>query len=261
MSMASLTYGQDMTSKKGTPILPEVGDYWIGIDAVPILEYVGNMWNSGSNSAPSWSYTDSLVITGGKVIDANTSYRARLRLGIIDSRVNEYATVDDANAGSQAFDKVKMSQTNIEIGLGIQKNRGNHRIRGIYGAQARIGFGSGKTTHEFANAFSDTNQQPSTGIPGQGGSSRVTEVKNGSTFLIGVGGFVGAEYFFAPKISIAGEFGLGISYSSTGEGEVTNESWDSTASAVTTDTAKTGKSNAFVFDSLPSGSLVISFYF
>lgn len=48
-SATTFASAQDMNSKRGTPILPEPGDYSIGIDAVPFLEYFGNLMN-GSHS-------------------------------------------------------------------------------------------------------------------------------------------------------------------------------------------------------------------
>ncbi|MEJ6680882.1 MAG: hypothetical protein QNL21_02200, partial [Flavobacteriales bacterium] len=37
-------------SKKGESMLPEAGDYAIGFDAAPFLNYVGNFLNSGATS-------------------------------------------------------------------------------------------------------------------------------------------------------------------------------------------------------------------
>ncbi|HEX5003376.1 MAG TPA: hypothetical protein VFW78_12850 [Bacteroidia bacterium] len=266
---ASVVLAQDeMTSKKGTPILPEVGDYWIGVDAVPFLDYFGNLMNSG-NSAPSWDFTNSgMAITGGMVKDANTSYRGKIRLGIGSNKVN-YSTDNDATTdpNDQSFDEAKTSSNNILLGAGIQKNRGKGRLRGLYGAEAYLMFGGGKTTYSYANAYSATNTNPSSGIPGQNGANpRTTESKNGSMFGFGVRSFVGVEYFFAPKMSVAGEFGWGLAISSTGEGEVSQEGWDPTlnsgAGGVTSSSSKTGKSSSFGFDTDNSGgSIILSFYF
>ncbi|GHU94768.1 hypothetical protein FACS1894156_3400 [Bacteroidia bacterium] len=40
---------------------------------------------------------------------------------------------------------------------------------------------------------------------------------------MGLGAFVGVEYFFAPQISIGGEFGLGVAYHIRGQDEITSE--------------------------------------
>ena len=46
-------FAQDLTSKKGEPILPEAGDWGISTDATPFLNYAGNFFGkSAFNSAP-----------------------------------------------------------------------------------------------------------------------------------------------------------------------------------------------------------------
>ena len=42
---------EKMLSKKGFPILPEAGDFGIGFDAVPFLEYAGNLFNGDTDNS------------------------------------------------------------------------------------------------------------------------------------------------------------------------------------------------------------------
>ena len=78
---------QDMNSKRGTPILPEAKDWMIGVDASPVLEYFGNLFNHDDNNAPSFNFpNNNLVITGGMVKDETTMYRAKVRLGFGSSK-------------------------------------------------------------------------------------------------------------------------------------------------------------------------------
>jgi hypothetical protein len=56
-------------------------------------------------------------------------------------------------------------------------------------------------------------------------TSRTLTSKAGSTFGFGVRGFIGAEYFFAPKMSIAAEYGWGLNLSSTKGSETVTEFW------------------------------------
>jgi len=95
--------------------------------------------------------------------------------------------------------------------------------------------GSSKTVNEYGNDLSVDNP-----------IFRVAETKVGSTFGLGLRGFIGAEYFILPKISIGAEFGWGLAYFRTGEGEATIDSWDGTA--VVSTTANTGKSSSFGLD-------------
>ena len=268
---ASAVNAQDLMSKKGTPILYEAGDYGIGIDANPLLQYFGNAFNHDANTNPNWDFTDGtgMTITGLMVKDVNTAYRAKLRIGI-GSNKNVYKVDNQATVALDDFgdDERKISYRQITLGGGIQKMRGKGRLRGMYGAEAMIGLGGGKTEHTFANAITATNNTPATAIPGQPNidGSRTTESKAGSTFMFGVRGFIGAEYFFAPKISIAGEFGWGPRLESTGEGETTTEAANFNAlgefAGITTTTTNTGKSSAFSFDTdNNNGTLRLTLYF
>lgn len=262
--IACTANAQDMMSKKGTSIVPEAKDWGLGVDANPFLSYFGNAFNHSDNSTPSWDFTTyPMVITGLMVKDATTAYRGKLRLGI-GSHKNTYVVDEDASTATpqaKTEDEQKVSNKNIVIGAGIQKMRGKHRIHGIYGAEAYIGLGGSKTTNKYGNPFSTNNPQPTTGIPGQSGPSRETEVKQGGTFMFGVRGFIGAEYFFAPKISIAGEFGWGPALSSTGASETTTETQGANGAGTST-TAKSGKSSSFSFDTDNNGgSLRMTFYF
>jgi hypothetical protein len=259
---------QELTSKKGTPILPQAGDWSIGINANPILEYAGNLFTDAFNSAPNWGFTAANpgVIYGKYVVDANTAYRAKLRLGF-GSTTNNYAVNNDATTtdpNDQSFDEQKISGNNINLGAGIQKWRGQGRLRGLYGAEVEIGLSGSKTTNSFANAFTTTNTAPSnaTQIDPDGSGQRITENKAGSTFMLGINGFIGAEYFFAPKMSFSGEFTWGLNLASTGEGEVTSEDWDFTANGVRSTTSKTGKASSFGIDTGNlGGSINMNFYF
>ncbi|MCB0380481.1 MAG: hypothetical protein KDD24_04440 [Flavobacteriales bacterium] len=48
---ATATFAQDgLTSKKGEAYLPEAGDWAIGIDANPFLNYAGNLFNGNTGN-------------------------------------------------------------------------------------------------------------------------------------------------------------------------------------------------------------------
>src|SRR5688572_8475588 len=288
---SSVAFAQN-TSKNGQQITPEPGDYGLGIDVDPFFSYFGNMFNGTSgNSSPTWDYTTNepipMVITGLMIKDETTAYRGKLRIGT--GSQTRTSVVDDDNSTSTppatVEDELKTSATNILLSGGLQKTRGKHRVKGIYGAELLIGTGNGgKSEYDYGNSFNldstatGYGQATSTDWPSGTSSpvsSRITESKTGSTFYLGLRGFVGIEYFIGPKISIAGEFGWGLGLASTGEGEQTTESFSTGADpifsfddTIISTTSKTGKSSSFGLDndsgnpfSPGSGSLRLTFYF
>jgi hypothetical protein len=290
-------FAQDLTSKKGEPILPEAEDWAISMDANPIFNYVGNAFNgSTSNSAPgtSWLNSDQTII-GKKFIDEKNAYRVLVRLGFTNTTTK--AMIADASVTtvptypavpSMKEDKMKVGNTNIGIGVGKEMRRGKTRLQGYYGADAMIWLSSSKTKYTYGNALSNgtptidatasTNFGSNMTTDTYGNTARVTSMKSGMTFGIGVRGFIGAEYFIFPKIAIGAEYGWGIGYQMTGKGKKDVESLDTGTNAVGSQETTTSGSSKFGFDtdinngtmfgfhgsgsgSTGSGSLRVTFHF
>ena len=283
-------FAQDLTSKKGEPFLPEAGDYAIGIDANPFLNYVGNFFGKqNNNTAPTWGFANNnFTITGKKFKDATNAYRASVRLGF-DNASTKTETADRASTSAVTYpalpamvtNKYSHSNTNIAVSVGIEKRRGKTRLQGVYGAEAGISYGSSKDKYTYGNALAASGTVVNVSAAGDGmngnanittdtygNAARVTVKKSGATFGIGVRGFVGAEYFVAPKVSIGGEFGWGIGFSMTGASKTTTESIGGATPAVGTQEVKGGKSSGFGFDTDnrnalfgPSASLRLNLHF
>ena len=193
------TMNAQLTSKKGENYLPEAGDYAIGADASSMLSYFGNMLNGGTNTGFGMGFTNgATAITGKQFKTDKMAYRGMVRLGFGSTSVT---TPNGANE-----DVVKTGYNNVTLGGGVEYRRGSTRLQGYYGAMAFVGLGGGKTSYEYGAGVVD---------------GQITETKAGSTFGLGVRAFVGAEYFVLPKISIGGEFGWGLGFSSTGASETT----------------------------------------
>ncbi len=234
----SSAFAQDLTSKKGEPILPEAGDWALGIDASPFLRYAGGFLSNAGATAPTFDFlSDGAAIIGKKFIDEKTAYRVGLRIGFgSTTQKTKVAAIPATTPATYVDDAVKTSQTRIALTAGKEWRRGKTRLQGLYGAELGFSIGTDKTTNTYGNAISATNPV----------ASRTTETKMGTSFGIGVRGFIGAEYFLFPKISIAGEFGWGLAFTSTGEGSSTTEGWNGTA--VESTTTNTGGSSSFGID-------------
>lgn len=274
--LATATFAQDgLTSKKGEAYLPEAGDWSIGIDANPIINYAGNLFNGNTfNSAgagATW-HAPNMAIYGKLFKDENTAYRAMLRIGFgSTTTTNTFDTSTVFGTVNELTDEMKTSYNNIVLGGGIEKRRGNTRIQGVYGAMVMIGFGGSSTTYDYGHDFSDATTATWTDNFGAGTTTtsngpRDTETKNGSTFMLGLQGFIGVEWFFAPKVSLGAEYTWGLAMNSTGEGETTREQWatlpGATANTLVSTTTKTGKTSSFGLDTGISGANIsLNFHF
>ncbi|MCL4282260.1 MAG: hypothetical protein KJZ58_08335 [Flavobacteriales bacterium] len=255
----------EITSNRGENWLSQDGDWGLTFEATPLLNYAGNLFNGNagnggvalgslfSTAGAAGINGNQVVIGGKKLIDANTAYRGRVRLGFGSNK--ETAKVDDvASTDPEVLvdDVTKNGFMGIDLGFGLEKRVGSTRVVGVYGAMLNVGFGSSKTTYEYGNAISATNPV----------ASRVTETKNGSTMAVGLQAFAGVEWFCAPKISLSGEYTWGLALSSTGFGSQTSEGWDGSSVTTTTVDGTTNKKNSFSLDTGVSGaSIGVNFYF
>lgn len=268
-------FAQDLTSKKGEPILPEAGDYAIGVDAYPFLNYFGNMLNGTTGNTPfGWNYTNSNMMITGKMFASETmAYRGMIRIGFGSTTVATPVN-DDLTAGEMKEDQVKMSGNYIGLGGGLEWRRGKGRLQGYWGGMLMFGMGSSKDTYTYGNDITTSNPNPSTtdfssstGYANNNAGVRITEWSSGGQMDFGLRGFAGAEFFVLPKISVGGEFGWGLAFSKMGPSETATEFYNVATSARDEDSSTGGKTTMFGIDTdnkafgLATGSVLIHFHF
>lgn len=275
LGAATTTMAQD---KQYTPV---EGDWAIGIDATPFLSYFGNfIGGNDGNTAPSWNFlTNNQTITGKYFVADDMAYRGSLRIGFGSQSASNMIDQDGAAAPSypnlptMVEDTWKQGNTNIGLSGGIEWRKGSGRLQGFYGGELGIALGSGSTTYTYGNAMTTTGATSTDWGTGNlngdpyYGNGRLTEQSGGGMFGIGLRGFIGAEYFVLPKLSLGGEFGWGLTFMSMGAVTETWESTDGTAIAtidheVSQGTSSFGidtDSNNSVFG--PAGSIRMTFHF
>ncbi|MGB0881499.1 MAG: hypothetical protein ACPGSO_01000, partial [Vicingaceae bacterium] len=124
--LASTTFAQDgLTSKKGEAYLPEAGDWAIGFDAMPFLDYAsnGNLPNAQwvANNRP-------MTIVGKMFKDESTAYRAKLRIGFNSFTQENVFDTSGTTLTGEITDEAKRSDMMITLGGGIEKRKGNTRL-------------------------------------------------------------------------------------------------------------------------------------
>ncbi|MFV0553616.1 MAG: hypothetical protein ACK5LR_02820 [Mangrovibacterium sp.] len=192
----------NMTSKRGVYILPQAGDFAISVDAAPFFQWFGNSFNgSTSNDAP--SFADKWYVEGKYMLTDNKALRAGLGVNVFS---NKYTGAPYDNPDGKEVSNVNTYGLNhIELNAGLEYRRGAGRVQGFYGYQALVGIGG--TTLDGGDGSSK--------ITGETGEDSATYWEQKvSSFAFGAGAFAGVEYFFAPKMSIGGELGLNLIYSS-----------------------------------------------
>jgi len=233
--IATSVFAQDITSKKGELYLPEKGDWAISIDGSSLLKYAGNfIGGNGLNAAPKFDFlSTNQTIIGKYFTSPNTAYRFGACLGFMaNSTTTIVAAIPSTGPITTVDDVYKYSGTNIGLTFGKEWRKGKTRLQGFYGAEAGVALTTSDMKNNYGNPLSTFNPV-----------SRLTEIKIGSTFNLGVRGFVGAEYFIFPKIALGGEFGWGLAFTSRGKGTRTTDNW--IGNSVNTQESKTGGSSSF----------------
>lgn len=293
MAFAATSGFAQLTSKSGETILPEADDWSIGVDATPFLGYIGNMFNGNTgNGAPTWNFLNANQTIIGKMFTSETTaYRAILRIGLNSNKA--VANIADATVTSAPVypnlitmkeDEAKWGNSFIGLGGGMEWRRGKGRLQGFYGGDLMIWSSASKATYTYGNALAASgtvvtvNSGTTTDFVasvGQanlvtdtyGNSARVLTWKSGRTTGFGLRGFIGAEYFVLPKLSIGGEFGWGFGIAMTGASETEIESVGGSPASVGKQTMTGGKSSNMMLDvdrnafGTGNGSLRMNFHF
>lgn len=254
-----------LKSKKGNYILPQEKDWSIGTSASPILTYLGNAFNSSSsNVAPGFSspslFTTNAEIIGKYMYRSDMAYFANLL--IENNRITAVEKVSDLSINAEPDDLVedKITEHNYftSLVLGLEKRRGSTRLQGVYGAGINFLYSSGNyTTYNYGNHIED--------FAAQGGpNERIIKEKDFPSFVgIGALGFIGIEYFFAPRMSIGGYYSLNINFNRSLTSEDVYEVWSSSESSSFEDS----RLNSSRFTSWQLGdtrstpNLTLNFYF
>jgi len=259
-----------LVSKKGIPILPTGGDIAIGIDAIPFFKYIGNLHNAAeNNTVPSFSFKENMNIYGKYFLDDKTAIRLTVNLSFRDRENRAFVLKDgqsptvDSTVYVEDIENIKT--TLINIGGGLEKRRGYGRLQGFYGAELSFIYGSGNSKYTYGNGFSASNMNPTSHDFGTNLTTpgvRVKSTNDGNTIGGGLRGFIGAEFFFAPKISIGGEFNWGVKYTKTGEGYSITQNWDAPSGSINEEKIKVdGGSDFNLSTGNLGGALYLMFHF
>jgi len=224
-------------NKNGVDIMPVKGEFAIGLgtNLSTLSGFVGNMFGfTASNNLGNSTYLtnpafNAVAIFGKYMTSDNTAIRGSFHIMGSD-HVEKFNTFDDLvnSPDSLVKDSRRENTSSHHISLGLEWRRGSSRVRGFYGGDAILSWSNAHSHYNYGNAITATNVAPTSSVGfWNADHGRVTEERFGSAFGIGVRGFVGVEYFVAPKICVGTEFGWSAMISNTSKSKTTYEEYDS----------------------------------
>lgn len=233
-------------SAKGHEVLPQKGEWALGVSATGFLSYLGNIMNGNTmNGAPAFNVASGpsafaigniggMAVTGKYMKSATLAYRVRFQANAgsttFRNNVLKSTLTPDPLNPQYVQDEMITDAHVVLLGAGFEKRRGSSRVQGLYGAELLAGIAGSKTVYNYGNAMSIDFPAPvSTTDFMTGGTAnlgtRTRETYSGMTAMFGARGFAGVEYFIAPKFSLGGEIGYTLGFSTSGKGYVSSETW------------------------------------
>ena len=291
MMLASTTYVDAKKPEKN--YLPEAGDVTIGVNAVPFLNYLGNMFGKMNDNkinpkkiggVPAVPGLDNptMSIFGKYFLTDQTALRLNVGIGINSITQSGYVTddaaaVNDPLSVAEVEDTYKYRNSGMSIAVGYEWRRGSKRLQGFWGGQAILAYSNSKHFFGYGNTITEINQDPSQyddfnnwdfsvtqpTLENIGNNSRLLMQSDGRSWTYGLGGFVGVEYYIAPKISIGCEMSLNLLWTTGGKKYQKSERFNPDFNRVEENTRWTGKSDSgFRFGTENIGtSLFVAFSF
>jgi|TARA_B110000967_G_C18891669_1_gene567811 hypothetical protein len=261
-SLFHVVQAQDvLTNKKGKVMLPENGDWSVSIDATSFIKFAADVAHVGGEGVavpPTFKGLNDLAetysISGRQFISATKARRVSVRVFADNNMTsvlvnpNGFVAQDWPNDVSDAQVKdVKRERNNmVALGYGMEYRKGVRRLQGYYGYEAMIAIESKGKSYKYGNDLAANFTSHDFG-GNLNGAQRTTQTREGMNVAIGGRGFIGAEYFVVPKISIGGEFGLGAGIYRNFGGKVVTEGIDVSGAAQKDVVRKAGDANGGFF--------------
>ena len=237
-----------------------------------------------------------MSIFGKYFLTDQTAVRLNVGIGINSHTQSQYvqddaAAVNDPLSLSLVEDTYKYRNSGMSVAVGYEWRRGGKRLQGFWGGQAILAYSNSKHFFGYGNAITEVNQTPTaftyesasntynygkwdnSNLPNGitiptdqnniGDNSRLLMQSDGRSWTYGVGGFVGVEYYIAPKISIGCEMSLNLLWTSGGKKYQKSERYNPDFNRVEENTRWTDKSDSgFRFGTQNIGtSLFVAFSF
>ncbi len=255
-----------LKNKKGKTILPQKGDFALGIGTNSIFSYVGNLFSSSGNNNLRLDLLNDNTIFGKYFISSKSAIRLKFNIDQSYSSI-EHLVVNDLDNTKMVTDKLNSSRTFFNVTVGYERRKGGTRLQVFYGSELIFNVANSNNKFIYGNNFSSSNTEPTSTSDfnlnhSQSNKTTLRPTESTQNYVgLGLRVFTGLEYFIFPKISIGGEIGLGYTNYFSGKEKFNFDSWDFVNSKVQSINNETnGNSSSLKTDNL-NGQIFIMFHF
>ena len=259
--------------------LPEAGDWSIGFNAKPVLNFVGNLFNnsnynnvgaiSGESTLPGNIGTS--IMTKYMITD-NFAFRANVGFSIANNNSAEYVIDDKAYyfnplSEEKVVDYKNSRSTRVSALFGVEYRIGKKRVQGVFGGGLLVGVTNTRNQYSYGNAMTEINPNPTTsdfnGNTNNPANRVIEKYTSRPCYHAGLVGTAGVEWFFAPKVSLGAEVSVHAAYKYNQQSYTVSEQYNAVKNAIEQRTDLSQPAfGAFSFGTENlGGALNISFYF
>ncbi len=207
--------------------LPEEGDWAIGFDAKPVLDFVGNIFNGNTDNSmnplggePTLSTCPTVSLMGKYMLTDQLAVKANVGVYVHNDKNAYYvqddaATVLDPLSDAKVADYQSKRYTGLSLMGGVEYRVGKKRIQGVFGGGLVFGVSKELVKYSYGNQMTEINQQPTVSgyLDVWHGTYRTLKEYSGRPhFYAGLIGTAGVEFFVAPKIALGAEVSLCAAY-------------------------------------------------
>ncbi len=249
-----------LTSKKGEKYLPQTEDIGIETSLSPVFQYL--------NDVRSGTFERKGNITNDYTIRLKY-FRALNHAARFNLRVKSDKQVFQNDLGDDKIDRLELVDRLLVIGGGYEIRRGHTRLQGYYGGDLNFGIGrSNRSTYTYGYGLKQSNNGRAYSVWDANNEVSLDTISNGSSRVLSDEGdairfvelrpFIGAEYYFLPKMCIGVELAIQARFGFEGTREIETEIYnqDSEVSEVASNY------NARLIDSESlNGKLFLRFHF
>ena len=201
--------------------LPSAGDFAIGVNALPFIEFAGNAF-SGHDYRNTLNLGNAMLV-GKYYLSSDAAIRAEVYLNN-DLDYNRQYVQDDAHVGedpnAQVEDLYASKLISGGLGVGYQVYRGYERLRGSLSVVTFVAGGRNLETYKWGNEMTPANTNPSSTNwygAGMNPPTRNLEEKDFGFVYLGAGLTAGVEYYLFPGVCLGGEMGMYVSAEWSGQ--------------------------------------------
>lgn len=270
--------------------LPEAGDWAIGFDAKPLLNFVGNVFNgsfsntmddfgggeptldlNAFNSQNSSVFTSPTVSLMAKyMITDNLAFKTNVGILINNDKTAAYVRDDaayvlDPLSEAKVADVCNQRNTGFSLLAGLEYRVGKKRVQGVFGGGLLVGVETQVTKYRYGNEMTELNQRPTTsGMVSPNSAYRPVKQYGGEPNVIaGLVGSAGVEWFVAPKIALGAEVSLCAAYTFNRQQYTVSQGYNATLKAVEerVDLTTPATAEFSLGTKNLGGSLYMAFYF